>query len=1225
MKNTFTRALLAAAITSLPLSPISAANYTWTGPGTNMTTAANWGGTTPTAADTGTFAGATPTNPLVQYTGSPLTFNAAGLIYSFGSGSYSVGVDAANVFNGAVVSIGASGVTNNSGAAQTIGIVNGANFGIVAGSLDSTLSATGGITYSIGSGTDTVRSTLVTQANASLGDASILVNGSSSLTPGNQNFLRIQDATNLQSASLVAGSQGEIFINTTIATSTADVSLSGGSLLIINQPITLNNLISGTSTDSIVLAANVTLNNTTANNIQGVISGAGAFISNSGSVGVNNSSNSYTGGTFVNGGTMTGFTQSIPLASSEPSLVVAAGANFSFENTIAGTFTGDILDNGNVTYNAVSGSEISGDISGTGSFTLATINPTDVFTLSGANTYTGGTDIIQGILQVNPGSLPVSSADPSPASVAMSNASRLRFIGAAPNTYSGAISGTGSVQVGSTSDVTLTSLNNTYTTGTVVDGTLHVTAANLPTNGTVDVPSVTSLLDFTSTTTETFGGVIAGLGQVQLSGTGQLTLSGNNSYTGGTFVEAGTLIGSTTSIPVAATQPSITIDNAATFQFNQTGSGSFAGDIVISTANGILQSNGPGNLEIIGQITGNGKLLVSEGELTLTRPSIGPNNTYSGGSEIINGSTLIGDTNSLQGVVSINDGNLTFVQTTDGTFNGTFTGFSGDNVNKTGTGTLNLAFPTPMFFGQTNVQQGTLNLVSTYLGGDVEVNSGTFLTGIGQIGGNLAVLGGTVSPGNSIGTILVSGNYTQNATGIYEVEINGAGQSDLIVVEDSAVLAGTVSVISLDGVINPANNYVIMHVDGSITGEFQNVVTESPSIVAAVYYIDDTVNGGVNVILKIETLFSSLAYTSNEIQVANQLNSITNPTPELQAMLDALTLLGTTDPEAATLALDQMTGQQYTNLVVAAEISTHQFIRRLYDPLRSIVTTYPCNCYDSCCEPCPTLDLWIEGGGGRTFIEGTTNTRGFHTDGYEVTGGVQSTFKRDWTVGLAGSYVKDTVSYNVGGSGKNQTGYAGIYGLYRPANFYVLADGVFGYTENKVRRFISIGDLAYTSNSKPTTYQGSGYIEAGIDCPWNCMLLQPFLGFEASYYNRKGFTETGANPLNLVVSKKSHTNVFSRLGAHLTTNQLPYNLSLSVDLAWQYRITSLGNSINERFQSFGDNFTIKGLHFRRSSVDAAATITAVVFDNWQLYLEASGERWSRASTYNFLGGVKFSW
>lgn len=988
MKNTFTRALLAAAITSLPLSPISAANYTWTGPGTDMTTAANWGGTTPTAADTGTFAGATPTNPLVQYTGTPLTFNAAGLIYSFGSGSYSVGVDAANVFNGAVVSIGASGVTNNSGAAQTIGIVNGANFGIVAGSLDSTSSATGGITYSIGSGTDTVRSTLVTQANASLGDASILVNGSSSLTPGNQNFLRIQDATNLQSASLVAGSQGEIFINTSIATSTADVSLSGGSLLIINQPITLNNLISGTSTDSIVLAANVILNNTTANNIQGVISGAGAFISNSGSVGVNNSS---------------------------------------------------------------------------------------------------------------------------------------------------------------------------------------------------------------------------------------------NSYTGGTFVEAGTLIGSTTSIPVAATQPSITIDNAATFQFNQTGSGSFAGDIVISTANGILQSNGPGNLEIIGQITGNGKLLVSEGELTLTRPSIGPNNTYSGGSEIINGSTLIGDTNSLQGVVSINDGNLTFVQTTDGTFNGTFTGFSGDNVNKTGTGTLNLAFPTPMFFGQTNVQQGTLNLVSTYLGGDVEVNSGTFLTGIGQIGGNLAVLGGTVSPGNSIGTILVSGNYTQNATGIYEVEINGAGQSDLIVVEDSAVLAGTVSVISLDGVINPANNYVIMHVDGSITGEFQNVVTESPSIVAAVYYIDDTVNGGVNVILKIETLFSSLAYTSNEIQVANQLNSITNPTPELQAMLDALTLLGTTDPEAATLALDQMTGQQYTNLVVAAEISTHQFIRRLYDPLRSIVTTYPCNCYDSCCEPCPTLDLWIEGGGGRTFIEGTANTRGFHTDGYEVTGGVQSTFKRDWTVGLAGSYVKDTVSYNVGGSGKKQTGYAGIYGLYRPANFYVLADGVFGYTENKVRRFISIGDLAYTSNSKPTTYQGSGYIEAGIDCPWNCMLLQPFLGFEASYYNRKGFTETGANPLNLVVSKKSHTNVFSRLGAHLTTNQLPYNLSLSVDLAWQYRITSLGNSINERFQSFGDNFTIKGLHFRRSSVDAAATITAVVFDNWQLYLEASGERWSRASTYNFLGGVKFSW
>ena len=85
------------------------------------------------------------------------------------------------------------------------------------------------------------------------------------------------------------------------------------------------------------------------------------------------------------------------------------------------------------------------------------------------------------------------------------------------------------------------------------------------------------------------------------------------------------------------------------------------------------------------------------------------------------------------------------------------------------------------------------------------------------------------------------------------------------------------------------------------------------------------------------------------------------------------------------------------------------------------------------------------------------------------------------------------------------------------------------------------------------------------------------------------------------------------------------NLSLSIDLAWQYRHTSLGNSIRERFDLFGTPFVIKGLPLCRSSIDAAATITAVVGKNWEIFIDAAGERWSKASAYNFLGGVKFTW
>lgn len=82
---------------------------------------------------------------------------------------------------------------------------------------------------------------------------------------------------------------------------------------------------------------------------------------------------------------------------------------------------------------------------------------------------------------------------------------------------------------------------------------------------------------FEQSTAGTYAGNISGAGSLTKNGAGQLTLSGTNSYTGGTTINAGALRGSTTSITgniVNNSQLIFDQDNDETFRGNISGTGS---------------------------------------------------------------------------------------------------------------------------------------------------------------------------------------------------------------------------------------------------------------------------------------------------------------------------------------------------------------------------------------------------------------------------------------------------------------------------------------------------------------------------------------------------------------------------------------------------------------------------------------------------------------------------
>jgi fibronectin-binding autotransporter adhesin len=376
---------------------------------------------------------------------------------------------------------------------------------------------------------------------------------------------------------------------------------------------------------------------------------------------------SYAGATSVNAGTLqAGATNAFaPLSA----FTVASGATLnlaSFNQTIGSLAGAGAVTLGSATLTTGTdntSTTFSGTISGSGA--LAKIG-NGTLTLSGANTYTGGTTINAGTLQLGNGGASGSIAGN------VINNGVFAINRSDTFTFGGVISGTGAfAQLGSGTTI-LTAVNSYSGGSAIAAGTLAVGADNnlgAAAGGVVFAGSGTLqfLSSFTTSravtlnatgtfdtqgNTDTLAGAISGVGGLSKIGAGTLTLAGASSYAGATSVNAGTLQAGATNAfaPLSA----FTVASGATLNlasFNQT-IGSLAGAGAVTLGSATL-TTGTDNTSttFAGTISGSGSLIkVGTGTLTLAGA-----NTYTGGT------TLAGGTLSLANNQALGSGALTTI------------------------------------------------------------------------------------------------------------------------------------------------------------------------------------------------------------------------------------------------------------------------------------------------------------------------------------------------------------------------------------------------------------------------------------------------------------------------------------------------------------------------------------------------------------------------------------
>lgn len=430
-------------------------------------------------------------------------------------------------------------------------------------------------------------------------------------------------------------------------------------------------------------------------------------------------------------------------------------------------------------------------ISGAGQLIM---NGAGQLVISNANTFTGGSAINAGRVTLNDGA---------GLGTGLITVNAPGELGIGNVTVANAITGAGRIVKTASGNASLTGANTGFSGVLAIDaGSVQIGAANALGTGSVALNGSSNRLIVSTPNAVTLANVIGGTGGVEVAGGGFVTLSGANSYSGGSFVTSGRLHAASNSSVGTGT---INLTSNGQFSFD---AGNQANTI---TGAGLVVKLGTGSGSLTGTNTHSGGTLISAG--TLTAASMAG---FGSGAVQVNATGTLTMTNT---------GTLAFANALSGA----------GALRMAGTGRLDFAnaFSIRNLFVDTG--RVRLNAAATT---DATVASAGTLDGTGRIIGSLTS-SGIVAPGNSIGTLTVQGNYTQNASGVLEVEFDGSGNIDLLDVTGNATLnGGTIRFVSVGGA--EGNGGTFLRTGGTVTGTFATIETVGAQLPLSVIYSSNT-------------------------------------------------------------------------------------------------------------------------------------------------------------------------------------------------------------------------------------------------------------------------------------------------------------------------------------------------------------------------------------------------
>ncbi len=370
---------------------------------------------------------------------------------------------------------------------------------------------------------------------------------------------------------------------------------------------------------------------------------------------------------------------------------------------------------------------------------------------------------------------------------------------------------------------------------------------------------------------------------------------------------------------------------------------------------------------------------------------------------------------------------LTLDATDNGTFDnarlgeqGQFRGF--ETIRKTGTALLSLTGETAGFSGATRVEAGELAVNGDLSLSAVSVLSTGTVSGRGTVGNLTVGNGGTLAPGNSIGTLTVAGAFRQEAGATYVVELDPAtSASDRLTVGGSAVLdegSRLIASSTTPGTYRLGTRYTILTATGGLTGTWSSASTPaiSPFLSLAPHY--DAQTAYLSVVQA--QSFRGVAQTPNQIAVATALDGMSDSSGLKNAVAHS------DSTGVALSAYDQMSGEVHA-------ASSRSVLNAGLDLLsaaagRTRDATDACDGEDAEQTACRAgSTVWATGIGRWQSIDGDGNGEAIDSDGAGIVLGLDRHLDNGLTVGLFAGTMRNTTSVSGRGSADIDSAGLGLY------------------------------------------------------------------------------------------------------------------------------------------------------------------------------------------------------
>ncbi|SKA42232.1 outer membrane autotransporter barrel domain-containing protein, partial [Enhydrobacter aerosaccus] len=424
------------------------------------------------------------------------------------------------------------------------------------------------------------------------------------------------------------------------------------------------------------------------------------------------------------------------------------------------------------------------------------------------------------------------------------------------------------------------------------------------------------------------------------------------------------------------------------------------------------------------------------------------------------------------------------------------------------------------------------------------------------------------------------------------------GQSDLISVTGAPGTAtlngGPVNVVGATGVYAPRTTYSILSATGGVTGTYSGVTSAYPFLQPSLSY------GPNNVYLTLQIGgFAAAAQTPTQRAVGAVLDA-TAPT----ASGDFATVLGSVATASSLQGQGFMTaisGQNYAGFSTALVQNAQLFMTNFANQAGGGTTGGGSRvalaeaCDIACDTSAPLWGAWGGGIGGTGTVGASAGTG---TVTYTVGGfaaGIDRLVTPSVRAGVAVGYSNG--SQWVGGfsgSGLSNTVQAALYGNYSEGAVYLDGLAGYAYSANQMWRTIVVPNLnTRTAQGQTGANQVFGQLEGGyrVDVLQRAQAeayVTPFARLQAYTGTQNGFTETGAQSLNLTVGSQTTNSLRSVLGAQLGGAMdvgLREKLGLQFKLGWSHEYANTTRPVAATLAGApGMSFTTYGVSPQRDGV-----------------------------------------